>query len=350
MFGQRLWRFCCSLKLAIVLASTGTMVMIGGSLLIPAYPRLFGPMDQLPLLAWWRSLGSQAPSHTWWVPVAGLLLVLLGFNTLCCFIDWLLNLRSRWRKTGEYLVHLGFVLLLIGYLWGSISGLRTEGVRITIGQTIPVPGMSGHYLQLETLEPVLAKGRQIDIIADLRLLRGDTVLTRKVARTNHPLLQRSLVVIPLSFGQQVVGFRTLFPPLGTVHLTPGSRLEIPGGGELRVLAIYPNATRRPGGQVIQRGESAGRPAFLLQLHSSAAVPWQGWYLPSEEPAPPALAVAGVDLRPLEPLYRPFGLFTITLDPGWPLAAAGATSMLAGIVFALVSFYAKRRRGDRPEIY
>jgi len=125
MAGGRLWRFCCSLKLAIVLASAATVVMIGGSLLVPAYPRLFGPMDQLPLLQWWHTLGAGAPLRTWWVPAAGGLIVLLGFNTGCCFIDWLLHLRSRWRKTGEYLIHLGFVLLLAGYLAYTLVLVRS---------------------------------------------------------------------------------------------------------------------------------------------------------------------------------------------------------------------------------
>lgn len=259
MAGGRLWHFCCSLKLAIVLASAATVVMIGGSLLVPAYPRLFGPMDQLSLLQWWHTLGAGAPLRTWWVPAAGGLIVLLGFNTVCCFIDWLLHLRSRWRKTGEYLIHLGFVLLLAGYLWSSVAGVRSEGVRILAGQTVPVPGAHGHYLRLETVAPVLVQGRPVDVLATLELLRGDAVVARKSARTNHPLLHRSLLAIPVSFGQQVA---------------------------------------------------------------------QG---------------------PRGPLYRPYALLTLTHDPGMPLAAAGAAAMLAGVACALFSFYAKRRRGDRPDI-
>jgi cytochrome c biogenesis protein len=40
---NRTWKLLCSLKLAIVLASAATLLIMGGSLLLPFYPRTFGP-------------------------------------------------------------------------------------------------------------------------------------------------------------------------------------------------------------------------------------------------------------------------------------------------------------------
>ncbi len=62
---------------------------------------------------------------TWWIPVAGGLVVLLGVNTLCCFAIGPAISAARWRKCGEYLIHIGFVLILGAYLWGSQAGFRS---------------------------------------------------------------------------------------------------------------------------------------------------------------------------------------------------------------------------------
>ena len=43
---NRIWKLLCSLKLAIVLASAATLLIMGGSLLMPFNPRIFAGMDQ----------------------------------------------------------------------------------------------------------------------------------------------------------------------------------------------------------------------------------------------------------------------------------------------------------------
>jgi cytochrome c biogenesis protein len=113
---NKTWKLLCSLKLAIVLASAATLIIMGGSLLIPFNRRIFGRMDQLALGDWLATTGAAHPALSWWVFAAGALLLLLGLNTLCCFVDWARNLRTRWRKSGEYLIHLGFVLVLAAYV------------------------------------------------------------------------------------------------------------------------------------------------------------------------------------------------------------------------------------------
>lgn len=249
---RRLWSVLCSLKLAIVLASAATAVIMAGSLPMPANPRLFAIIDRVPMGEWLRTIAPQAPGLTGWVPLAGVLVALLGINTLCCFLDWLSRLRSRWRKTGEYLIHAGFVLVLAGYLWGSAAGMRRAEVVLPVGAALFVPEFPGHYLRLEALEPRLdPRGRRLDVMAELTLLRGDAPVARQAARTNHPLLYDGLVVIPVSYGRSAAGI--------------------------------------------------------------------------------------------------YGIFTINRDPGSGVALAGALALLAGVTLALFSFYAKRRRGDRPEV-
>ena len=108
---RRIWSLLCSLKLAIYLASITTLLLMGGSLLVPFNPDTFGNMDQLPFGTWLTTTGRNL-SMTWWFWLAALFMILFGINTLCCFVDWLSHFNSRWRKSGEYLLHLGVVLVL----------------------------------------------------------------------------------------------------------------------------------------------------------------------------------------------------------------------------------------------
>lgn len=204
---SRLWTLCCSLKLTIVLASSVTLVVMLGSLQIPGNPHLFSLMDEMPLGNWLSEIARRAPELSWWVPLAGLLLILLMFNTLCCFIDWAFCFRSRWRKTGEYLIHLGFVLIVIAYIWGGLTGYRSAGNQIFVGQTIALKE-PGHFLRLEAFEPLLGGGRPMDMLNTLVLLKGETELKRAQVRINHPLTWDGLVILPASFGRSFAGYKS----------------------------------------------------------------------------------------------------------------------------------------------
>lgn len=229
LLGSKPWKLLCSLKLAIVLASAITLMTISGSLLIPFNPQLFAGMDSMPLGIWIDKVAVQAPGMTWWVPVAGVLVVLLGVNTLCCFIDWLCHFRARWRKCGEYLIHIGFVLILVAYLWGSQAGFRSENNPLLVGQTKQLPQL-GVSLRLEAFKPVFNQaGRPIDMLNTLVLYKGDQLIKKVQARTNHPLTWNGLVIIPASYGQTMRGGRYLPYSILTINYDPGANLALAGG-------------------------------------------------------------------------------------------------------------------------
>lgn len=346
----RLWNLLCSLKLAIVLATAAVLALLAGSLRMPARPEIFGPMDQMALGEWLDRAWSHAPAEAFWVSAAGLLAFLLGVNTLCCFLDWIVNFRIRWRKSGEYLLHLGFVLALAGYLWGSAAGFRNEGVRLRAGETAPVAGWGGHYLRLESIEPILGPmGAPAGLAGTMALLRGDEEIARHRVRTNSPLTHGGLAVIPLTVVPEVAGLRVFTSGVGFLDLVPGARYSVPSGADLKVLAFHPWGVRLPDGSVARRGEDLVQPAVELELAAPGETPWRGWYFPNEG-VPVSLRRAGIHLQPTETIPTWSGVFAVNSDPGAPLALAGGICMTAGILLALFSFYSKRARGDRPEIF
>lgn len=254
-FPTRLWRLLTSLKLAIVLASAATVVIMAGSVLMPFNPGTFDRLDSLTLSHWLQHFGRAAPELIWWIPLAGLLLTLLWVNTLCCFLDWLLQFRSRWRKTGEYLLHLGFALFFSAYCWGSLAGFRSEGHQVFVGRPTPTP-MPGIFLRVDRVEPLFTgQGRPMDMLTSLTLLRGDQVVAGIDARANHPLMWQGLVVLPTSMGEGWVrnpGQRPQRLPYSvlTINYDPGARLAAVGGGAMGlgvVLALFSFYSKRARG-------------------------------------------------------------------------------------------------------
>ncbi|SHJ74341.1 ResB-like family protein [Malonomonas rubra DSM 5091] len=224
---SRLWKLFCSLKLTIVLASIATLLGVGGSILMPFNPDLFGDLDAAPLNLWLLEKARQAPELSWWIPVAGVFVVLLAVNTLCCFLDWLFHLRSRWRKTGEYLIHLGFVLILIAFLWGSQGGFRSR-TGMLVGQMLELQQL-GVVLKLEEFKPVLTdRGRPIDMYNVLALYRNGEQIKKENARFNHPLTFGGLVVLPSSYGQTMRGGKRLTYSVLTINYDPGAPLAFAG--------------------------------------------------------------------------------------------------------------------------
>lgn len=346
---RSIWNLCCSLKLAIYLASAATLLLMGGSLLIPFNSRIFGSMDQLPLGAWLSQVAVAAPGKTWWLYLAALIMILFGFNTLCCFCDWLWHIRARWRKLGEYLLHLGVVLVLGAYIWGSLAGWRHNGLQCTVGELTALPNWPGHYLRVDSFRPVFAgNGPPRDMISDISLLRGEQLLGQARVQINHPYLDGGLVITPLSFGRQACGFRVAIPGLRPQALQAGQRIQLQDGATLEVLRFLSDARQKANGAILYRSDRLGNAAFELQYQGKNGSFWRGWYFVRGR-LPAELASRGVRLRPLAPLFTTYSTLTVNYDPGAPLAAVGGGLMSCGTLLALFSFYRKRKRQDRPEV-
>ncbi len=346
---QRIWSFGCSLKLAIALASAATVLIMGGSLVMHYNPAIFAGMEQEIMSKWLPQAWYQAPLLVFWVPLTGLLIFLFGINTLCCLIDWLFKIKTRWRKTGEYLIHAGFILLVIAYLWGNLSGFRSGPHRIFPGDRIAIPKMPGYSLQLDEFTPQLEpSGRPLDMINRVSLWKDESAVAKALVRINHPLIYDGLVILPTSFGQELQGFRFHMPDRGFFDLTTGSRLPISPEVTLEVHKLLPDARQNSQGRVMQVGSRLNNPAMQLSLSGPDGQFWQGWYF-LRSPLPGALREAGVFLRPVEPINKTFSLLTINRDPGDKMALAGSLCISIGVIFAFFSFYRKRVQGDRPEV-
>lgn len=346
---RKLWSFSCSLKLAIALASTATILIMGGSLVMHFNPAIFASMEQEVMSRWLPQAWAQAPQLVFWVPLSGLCIFLFAINTLCCLVDWLFKIKARWRKTGEYLIHAGFILLVIAYTWGNISGFRSGPHQMFPGDRLAIPNMPEYSLQLDEFTPQLEpSGRPLDMVNRVSLWKNKKLVAKALVRINHPLLYDGLVILPTSFGQDLQGFRFHMPERGFVDLTTGSRLSISSEITLEVRRLLPDARQNSQGRVMQIGRRLNNPAMLLSLSGPGGQLWEGWYF-LRNPLPKVLREAGIFLRPTEPINKTFSLLTINRDPADKLALIGSLCISIGVIFAFFSFYRKRSQGDRPEV-
>jgi len=346
---QKLWGLGCSLKLAITLASVATILIMGGSLVMHFNPRIFSGMEQEIMGRWLPWAWSEAPRLTWWVPVSGICVFLFAINTLCCLIDWLTKIKARWRKTGEYLIHAGFILLVVAYFWGSVSGFRSGPHKVFPGERIDIPNMPGFALQLDSFTPKLEpSGRPLDMINKVTLWEGGEQVAQADVRINHPLLYDGLVILPTSFGQDLQGFRFFLRGQGLVDLTKGSKLPVSPSVTMVIQDLLPDARQNSGGKVVPTGTRLNNPAMLMTLQENGLTTWQGWYFLRNNP-PSELWNAGIAIRPVEPIFKTFSLLTINRDPGDKMALIGGVLITIGVFFAFFSFYRKRAFGDRPEV-
>lgn len=339
MFRQ-LWKFCCSAKATIILTSATTLIAIFGSFQIMSNPRLFSTMDSKPLLEWWHSYLPQANYYSLWIPLCSLFVILLCLNTLCCFIDWACHFGSRWKKMGEYLIHLGFILVVIAYGWGSIYGMRSSNNGVTEGELIAIPSQNGYFLRLNSFQPQFApSGRPVDLLSNVTLLKGDQELKTTTVRFNHPLTHGDLVILPGSYQQQAIGF-SCFINKQLIELKKGSTHLLPSGLRINVVEFHPDIQRRASGSAANM--PLLNPAFLLELTGPAKEKKTIWYVVKQR-VPQQLLAAGFSPQRLTPLYKNDSQLTINRDPGAPLAAVGGIAMALGVLISLRSFYAKRLR-------
>jgi len=330
----RLWSWFCSLKVAIVLASLVTAIAIAGSLLMHFNPQIFAGLDTYGFGDWHRNFGRRAPLLASWFYLTGALILLLAVNTACCFIDWLLHIRSRWRKIGEYLIHLGFALVVFAYFWGSFAGSRAQ-LSLRPGQLQPVAFQPGYFLRLESIEPVIGvSGRPVDLLHNLSVFHGDTLTQTTTLHANTPLFLGTVTIVASGSGQQVVGYNAILPDLGhAADLIPGALIPLAGATRLQI-----NDIRNDG----------NNPHFNLTLVDADIILWEGWYT-LQQALPDPLRKAGFHPIIRQSLMMYTSELTINNDPGRKLALLGGICLTIGVLIALFSFYAKRRRGDRPDI-
>jgi len=153
------WRFLGNASLSLWLIYALFAEFLIGSIIMRHHPSLFHALKDMTLQQWVVLYGASNLGITWWFLGALILLFLLALTTSVCGTDKLIAtigaLRGSglWRgllKLSPSIIHLGFLLLLLGQLVSHTLGINQHGNILATGGTVTVPG-SGMKITLKDL-------------------------------------------------------------------------------------------------------------------------------------------------------------------------------------------------------
>jgi hypothetical protein len=234
-----IWRAATSPVTFVILALLWCLDLGAGSLFAYYEPRVFGSLDAYPFGEWLEAVGRRALPDSLWVYFLVALTWMMIFSLLLCTANWFFRRRRRMKGVGEFLIHLGFMLVFAGFVIGSVAGSRVQGVRIAVGQTVEVgPGLA---LRVDRIDPLVSPGGDLlDSRATVALLEGGQETASGVSRTNHPLIRGPTVVYSRSAFQagRGPGGGMVIGGVFDIHTDPGVWWVITGGIVLGLGTIW----------------------------------------------------------------------------------------------------------------
>jgi len=324
-----IWRVATSPVTFVVLTILWCIDLAAGS--IAAYfndPQFWIKMDSYPFNLWLEQVAPKTFPLSLWVYILVALSYLMIISLLLCTINWFMRRRKRLKGLGEFLVHLGFLLIFAGFVLGSALGSRSQ-VNVPQGQTAKVPGMELD-LKLENLSVVRSpEGRPLDTISSVGLFQDGVRVAGGKIRTNHPLIWGKTVVYPPEdYGAGVVGGVLGASGAGAVRLISG-----------RAVTLADDRTLEVGG-ILQRGERRGNvlgPGMLVVMKNQAGRTMGSAYLSPVPGMPDKADIAGVRLTLGQLTESTYGLFRVHHDPGIWLVIIGSVILFLGTFWALAGY-------------
>lgn len=336
----RIWRFFSSVYLTVVLAALICIVSVWGSILAVRYPQFFRAFDQEVLLPYLASFGLQYISLTSWVWALIFLTALFGINTFVCTADkvWsVLKNRKPWPALFPHIVHVGFLIALLGHLVGSVWGFRSYGNVVFKGDSIPVPHTEGLFLRLDDSEMKVSPSGELDaLITKVTLLdkEGKDIESAEIGM-NSPLIHKGVAFYHFDQGQS---------PSGLVLEVDGRTTEValegsfasPDGAVFRLGEIYPDYG------VDEQGKPYNRSSEFANPHVEITGPTGSVFLPISMPGA-SVSTGSHQITLMDYVYSPYVVFIINKDPGITFIIAGSIVLVVGMVLLL--FF----RGERAEL-
>lgn len=341
---KTIWRFFASIQLTIALAALICVVAAWGSLLTVEDTRFFRAIDSQILLPWLLGEGMEYLNLTLWMFILVGLTAVFALNTAVCTADrvWaVVKDRRPVQSLFPHIVHVGFLIALLGHLVSSVAGFRSYGHVLMEGMPVNVPDVPGLSVRLDGLE---METRPDGELAELRttitvMEEGSEVLTDDVM-INGPVIYRGVAFYHLDQGNT---------PTALVLTVNGERVTAPlegafaaAGGRFAFGEIFPDFAMTPDGRAYNRSYNYRNPYIEIISESGArgylSLAGPGATARVEGDGPGVYTVTVVDF-----VIKPYAVMAIHKDPGIWLIIAGSAVLVVGMVLLL--FF----RGERGEL-
>jgi hypothetical protein len=180
---HRLLDFLLSIKTTVVLMLGLIIFFVAGALIMPLHPA-FESINSMPLLRWL----AQAPAGgTWWLLGTIVLLAVLAANTVACSVESLIRKRSgrQWLLVvSPQVIHIGFMLMLLGHLVSAYGGFKGTMVAVEGTQARLPNGVTLKVSRLDVRRT--PSGFPTDWRADVVYLKDGETLKTDYSAPNRP--------------------------------------------------------------------------------------------------------------------------------------------------------------------
>lgn len=339
---KRVWNFFSSIWLTIVLAALICIDAAWGSILAVKQPEVFRALDQAVLMP--ALIASPDTGLFLWIYILIFLVFLFAINTFVCTADRvyaIVRQKSPWQSFFPHIVHIGFLVALLGHLAGSVAGFKSYGNILRQGEQAPAGRAEGLSVRLDKFDMKLsAKGETESLKTHITLLKNGSEVKSGDIEVNSPLIYDGIAfyhldqgVMPTGLVLDVAGEKT------TVRFYSSTKLS--GGGSIALGAIYPDFALDNAGRPQSRSDEYRNPHIEI-IYKDAVGAEKRAFLDA------ALKGNSVRLGSMTVTIGAFALsqyvvLNISKDPGIWLIIAGSVILTIGM--ALLLFL----RGKRSEL-
>ncbi len=337
---SKVWRFFSSLWLTIVLAFVICVVAALGSLLTMKYPRFYRGLDQEILFPWLADEGLKYLPLTLWIYALVFLVSLFAINTVVCTLDkvWLI-LRSKRpvQSFFPHIVHVGFLIALLGHLAGSVGGFRSPGNVVFKGGAVPVPNAPGLTVRLNEMEIKGSAERGVEYLrSNITLLKdGGEVKTGDI-EMNGPVIYKGMAFYHLDQGTSPAGI-VLSSDGELIEADFDSAFKTSDGASFKLGEIYPDFALDVEGRPYSRSNDFRNPHMEIRGPGYEAA-----FLDISRTGT-SVSAGGRVFRLEDFVIKEYAVLAIHKDPGIWLIIAGSAVLVVGMLLLL--FF----RGERGEL-
>lgn len=336
-----LWNLFSSTTLTLVLAILICIDAVWGSLLTVNNPAFYQALDSAILLPALIEMGSANISYTLWIYILIILIALFAVNTFVCTVDRLYSIMrsgSPWQSILPHIVHIGFLIALIGHLLGSSYGFKSPENFIMKGDSVPVPMTDGLSVRLDDVDVETSPDtREITGLKSFVTLfdEGREVLSGDI-EINGPLIYKGIAFYHMSHGQMPMGLILRID--GTIKKLPfDSAFTASKGKGFKLGTIFPDFARDSSGNPYSRSGEFRNP--YQEIISTGGV--RG-YLNISRPGE-VVNIEGVEMKLEDYMLKEYAVLGINKDPGIWFIIAGSSILTIGIILIFIF------RGARAEL-
>jgi cytochrome c biogenesis protein ResB len=328
--------------MTVVLAFLVCINTAWGSIVVLRNREYFAAIDREILFPWLMNVGIKEPSLNAWIFILIILMTLVALNTIVCTADKVSSIiRGSKPKSAlfPHIVHVGFLIAMLGHLVGSVYGFRSYENVIFMNEAINVPNTEELVVRLDDFEAdISSTGNFKTLETTLTLIdpSDGTELLTKVISLNDPLIHKGIAFYHTNQGRSTTGL---------ILNVDGERREVDFGGGFSVGeedgfllgTLFPDYAIDELGNAYSRSSEFRNPYQEIRSLSGERA-----YLNVSNYGS-SVRLSGKTIRLVNYRTTPYVVLTINKDPGIIFIITGSMILVLGMIFLLLF------RGNRGEL-